>query len=107
VGIVLIQSGGQPGGTIVIDLAPIVVGFGSAPASQLLITGMSLTNCVTSLNGPGAPSTPCTIPVPVNCSLLAMPWYAQALVLGNVTGDGVDDLDPMFTNGVMGLIGSH
>ena len=107
IAVVLIQSGGEPATTLVLDLAPIVVGFGSAPASQLLITGTPLTSCITNLNGPGAASSPCTVPVPLRCSLLGMPWYAQAVVLGNVTGDGVDDLDPMFTNGVMGLIGSH
>ena len=106
--VILVQTGGAPGSTVILDLAPFTIGSGSAPPSQLLVTGQLLTFGVTSLNGPGNPSNPFQALVPPNCSLMSLPWFSRAIVLGDVTTiDPPGDLDPMFTNGVTGLVGTN
>ena len=108
VAVLMIYAGcSTPGVPIVIDLAPILIGFGSAPVSELLTSGSLLALATVPLNGPGVPSAPRHIDVPLDSSLLCHKWSAQAIVFGDVTTDGVDDLDPMFTNGVTGDVGSH
>jgi hypothetical protein len=103
-GIVLVQTGGAPGVTIAIDLAPILVGFGSAPASQLLVSGGVLGT--TSADW-GAGQT-ADIAIPLNTGFVCLPWYAQAIVFGDVTTDGgAPDLDPMFSNAATGIVGGH
>ena len=103
IAIVLVQTGGAPGANIIIDLAPFTVGFGSAPVSQLLVTG-GLLGTTTANWGAG---TTGDIAIPVNTSFVCLPWYAQAIVLGNVNTDGVADLDPMFSNAANGIVGGH
>ena len=107
VAVVLVTDEGAPGTAIVVDLAPILVGGGSAPPSELLVTGSPLGSVLAVLHGPGVPSTPATIPIPLNADLLCIDWHAQAIVFGDVTTDGVFDLDPMFTNAAEGLVGSQ
>ncbi len=100
IGLVLVQTVGAPGVTITVDMAPFTVGFGSAPVSQLLVTGGRLGTTVANWGL----TTPGTIPIPCNTTFVGMPWYAQAIVFGDVTTDGVNDLDPMFSNGITGVI---
>ena len=100
IAIVLVQTGGAPGTPIVIDLAPFTVGFGSAPLSELLVTGGLLGTTVANWGL----TTPGTIPIPCNTTFVGMPWYAQAIVLGDIPADGVNDLDPMFSNSLYGII---
>ena len=102
-GIVLVQTGGAPGVTIAIDLAGILGVPGSAPVSQLLVSGSVLgtTTAAWSVGGTG------DIDIPLNTSFVCLPWYAQAIVFGNITTDGVVDLDPMFSNGATGIVGGH
>ena len=103
VGIILVQTGGAPGVTIAIDLAPILIGFGSAPASQLLVSGSVLGTTTADWAG----GTTGDIAIPLNTGFVCLPWYAQAIVLGDVTGDGVVDFDPMFSNAATGVVGGH
>jgi hypothetical protein len=62
---------------------------------------------IANLNGPGVPSAPASTSIPLNTNFLCLPWYALAIVFGDVTTDGVADLDPMFTNGAFGIVGSQ
>jgi hypothetical protein len=101
--IVLVQMGGAPGVSIIVDLAPILIGVGSAPGSQLLVSG-GLLGTTTANWGAASPGT---IDIPLNTGFLCLPWYAQAIVLGDVTTDGVVDLDPMFSNAASGIVGSQ
>jgi hypothetical protein len=66
----------------------------------LLISG-GLLGTTTANWGAG---TPGTIAIPCNTTFVGLPWYAQAIVFGNVITDGVNDLDPMFSNGIGGII---
>jgi len=99
-GVVLVQTGGAPGVSIIIDLAPHVIGFGSAPTSQLLVSGATLGTTVANWGN----GTPGTIAIPCNSSFVGMPWYAQAIVLGDIPGHGVNALEPMFSNAITGII---
>ena len=103
VGVVLVQAGGAPAVSIVVDLAPILIGFGGAPRSQLLVTGSVLGTTTVDWGG----GTPGSIAVPLNTGFVCLPWYAQAIVFGDVTGDGVNDLDPMFSSASTGIVGGH
>lgn len=107
--IVLVTNMGEPSGCIIVDLAPILIGFGSAPASELLVSGniigtVSIFGFPAGLGTSASTSSGIFIPTGVP---LCMPWYAQAIVFGDVTTDGIVDLDPMLTNGVTGLVGAQ
>jgi hypothetical protein len=106
VAIILVQTMGAPGVTIIIDLAPILIGFGDAPLSQLLVSGSLLGTTNASLSGGGSMGTG-TIAIPLNTGFVCLPWYAQAIVLGDVTGDGDNEFDPMFSNAATGIVGSQ
>lgn len=102
--LILVSDMGAPGVTILIDLAPILVGNGSAPVSQLLISGSLLTTLNAPLSGAGS-SGSASINIPMNLSLVCCPWYAQAIVFGDITGPNPASLDPMFSSAVAGIIG--
>ena len=102
----LVTDSGPPGVSLVFDLSPVLLGFGSAPPSQLLVTGNIFVECMIYLPGSAAPGS-CTLPVPENCSLLGREWFAQAIAFGNLVGDGTQFSAPMFTNGVRGVAGSR
>ena len=106
VALVLIRDGGLPGVSIILDLAPILVGFGSAPLSELLTSGTLLGSALLSHDGTTT-TVPATIPIPLNTSFLSMPWFAQSIVFGDVTTDGVVDLDPTFSTATSGTVGAQ
>ena len=68
---------------------------------------MNLALATTTHTGGGAPSTPFSIPIPLNTNLLCRPWFAQAVVFGDVTSDGVLDLDPAFSSAATGQVGAQ
>jgi len=103
--LILVQDMGAPGVTIIVDLAPILIGFGSAPVSQLLVSGSLLATTFAPLSGAGSTGSG-SIPIPLDPLLVCLPWFAQAIVFGDVNTDGVaGDFDPMFSNAVAGIVG--
>lgn len=107
IAIVRVTSSGPPMAPIVVDLAPILIGFGSAPNSELLTTGLGLAQGMIAHNGAGLPSTELSLDIPLNTDLLCMPWHAQAIVLGDIVGDGATDLDPSFSTAAEGIVGAQ
>jgi hypothetical protein len=51
-------------------------------------------------------SSEITALVPDNSSFFGLPWYAQAIVLGDLPADGHVDLDPQSSSASGGLVGS-
>ena len=88
---------------IKVDLAQLLFGSPGAPDSQLLISGSLL--CAPTADW--AAGTPAKCPIPCNTAFVCLPWYAQAIVFGDITTDGVVDLDPMFSNAATGIVGGH
>lgn len=107
VAVILLRKEGPPASPVIVDLAPLLVGGGSAPLSELLITGeLYLAGTVPHAGG-GVPSATFSAPVPLRTALLCAPWFAQAVVLGDLPGDGVTDLDLAFSTAVSGTVGAQ
>ena len=88
----------------ILDLGPV---FGLPPAglSELLVGGGVITNFGPIAHaGFGLPATFSRM-VPLNCALVGSPWYAQAIVLGNLPA-GAGLFDPWFSTAAGGTIGT-
>ena len=103
--VLLVQDGGPPASSLNLDLATTLGLSGSAPLSQLLFSGMTLGTLTIPLM-PGLSSSG-SVPIPLNTAFVCLPWYAQGICIGDISTDGVQDLDPMFTNGAMGIVGAQ
>jgi len=81
--------------------------FALPPAglSELLVGIGFIANFAGPAHGGGGTTASFSAPVPLSCGLVASPWFAQAVVLGDLpAGAGV--LDPWFSSAVGGTIGT-
>ena len=78
-----------------------------AGSSELLVDpGAMITNFSPPGHDGGGSSKSFSAAVPVNCALIGSPWFAQAMVFGNLpAGGGV--FDPWFSSAVQGVIGNY
>ena len=82
--------------------------FGMPPAgtSELLVGSGVIANIVGPPHSGGGFTASFLVQVPVNCNLVGLPWFAQAVVFGDLPSSP-GSLDPHFSTAVGGIIGSH
>jgi len=88
----------------ILDLGPLF-GLPAAGASELLVAGSSIADFSPPLHGGGGTSTSFSVTVPASCSLTSMPWFAQAIVFGDLPGGG-GLFDPWFSSAATGIVGT-
>jgi len=99
---ILMRSGVAAGP--ILDLGSIF-GLPAAGASELLVGGSSIADFSPPPHGGGGTSSSFSVTVPASCSLTSMPWFAQAIVFGDLPGVG-GAFDPWFSSAATGIVGT-
>jgi len=82
------------------------LGLPAAGASEILVDPMAyITNFSPAPHSGGGSTSMFSAPVPNNFGLVGNPWYAQAVVFGDLPAGG-SPLDPWFSSAVGGIIGT-
>lgn len=81
--------------------------FALPPAglSELQVGAGFIANFFPPAHGGGGSPSSFSAPVPLACSLVALPWFAQAVVFGDLPA-GSGTLDPWFSSSAGGIVGT-
>lgn len=101
--LILLRSSAASGP--VFDLGA-ALGLPAAGASELLVNpGAFITNFTPAPHTGGGATSMFAAPVPADFSLVGNPWFAQAVVFGDLPSGG-GALDPWFSSAIGGMIGT-